>query len=118
MFGSLLPREGKFFDLFRQSGDLIVAGANEFVAMLSDLSHLESRARNIKSIEHKADEVTHATVELLHKTFITPIDREDIHELISRMDDILDYIEAASERMYLYNITVAPPEAIELAQIC
>jgi predicted phosphate transport protein (TIGR00153 family) len=118
MFGRLLPREEKFFDLFRQAADLIVDGAKEFRAMLSDLKDIETRAKNIKNIEHRADEVTHRTVELLHKTFITPLDREDIHQLISRMDDILDHIEAASERMYLYDIRVAPPEAIALADIC
>ena len=118
MFGRLFPREEKFFDLFRQAADLIVDGAKEFREMLSDLENVEVRAKKIKFIEHQADEITHRTVALLHKTFITPLDREDIHELISRMDDILDHIEAASERIYLYNITVAPPEAIALADIC
>src|SRR4051812_28767209 len=100
MFGKLLPREDKFFELFRQAADLLVEGAHEFYEMLGDLPNVERRSRNIKSIEHKADEVTHRTVELLHKTFITPLDREDIHQLITKMDDILDYIEAASERFY------------------
>src|SRR3989338_4321096 len=118
MVKRFFPRQGKFFDLFRQLADLIVEGAGQFRNMLDDLQHLESHSRTIKDTEHKADEVTHKTVELLHKTFITPLDREDIHLLISRMDDIMDYIEAASARMYLYNITVAPPEFIELADIC
>lgn len=118
MFAFLFPREEKFFDLFRQAADLIVEGAVEFRDMLTDLKDVENRSRNIKLIEHKADEVTHRTVELLHKTFITPLDREDIHQLICRMDDILDFIEAASERIFLYNITTAPPEALQLADIC
>jgi predicted phosphate transport protein (TIGR00153 family) len=118
MLGRLLPREEKFFELFRQAADLIVEGAKEFREMLSDLPNAESRAKAIKFIEHQADEVTHRTVALLHKTFITPLDREDIHQLISRMDDILDQIEAASERIYLYQVTSAPPEAIALADIC
>jgi uncharacterized protein len=117
MFG-LLPKEGKFFDHFKKSADLIVEGAEEFKKMLGDLQHSESWSRKIKQIEHNADEVTHATIDLLHKTFITPLDREDIHELISRMDDILDFIEAASDRVYLYGIKVCPPEAMELADIC
>ena len=117
MFKKFLPTEGRFFDLFNASADLIVKGAEEFRAMLGDLEHSELRARAIKRIEHDADTVTHDTVALLHKTFITPLDREDIHELISRMDDILDYIEAASERLYLYNLKSLPPEAIQLADI-
>lgn len=118
MFGRLVPREEKFFDLFRKMGDLLVAGSTEFRDMLGDLENLESRARAIKRIEHDADEVTHKTVELLHTTFITPLDREDIHQLISRMDDILDFIEAASERFHLYEIKVATPETRKLADIC
>lgn len=118
MFKGMMPREEKFFDLFRQASDLIVEGAKEFLEMLGDMQHVELRARTIKSIEHRADEVTHKTVELLHKTFITPLDREDIHKLISQMDDILDFIEAASERIHLYGITAPTPEMLALAEIC
>jgi uncharacterized protein len=117
MFGSIIPREGKFFDLFNQAADLLVEGAKEFQKMVADLEHSEVHSRNIKTIEHKADEVTHQTVALLHKTFITPLDREDIHQLISRMDDILDFIEAASERIHLYGITQSTPEMKMLADI-
>lgn len=118
MLHHLIPREGRFFELFRQSADLIVEGAKEFRETLNDLSHLEQRIKRIKDIEHKADEVTHRTVEMLHKTFITPLDREDIHSLISRLDDILDYMEAASQRMLMYGITAVPQDAITLADIC
>lgn len=118
MFGRLIPREDKFFDLFRQSAEQIVKGANEFKVMLSDLEHAESHARTIKDIEHRCDSITHQTIELLHTTFITPMDRDDIHELISKMDDILDFIEAASQRIYLYGVNVCPPEAKRLAEIC
>ena len=118
MFGRLLPREGRFFDLFKESADQIVLAAIEFRAMMDDMAHVESRSRKIKAHEKKADEITHRTVELLHTTFITPLDREDIHQLISGMDDILDYIEAASERIYLYGITHPTPECKELADIC
>jgi predicted phosphate transport protein (TIGR00153 family) len=117
MFGSLVPREGKFFDLFRASSEQIVLGAHAFRAMLDDLSHAESRAREIKAIEHKGDEVAHMTVELLHKTFITPLDREDIHQLICRLDDILDFIDGASLRIHQYDIQSAPPELKALADI-
>ncbi len=113
-----MPREEKFFDHFAQAADLIVEGAREFRDMVSHMDRVEHHARIIKDIEHKADEVTHRTVELLHKTFITPLDREDIHSLISKMDDILDFIEAASERMHLFEIKKSTPEFVMLADIC
>jgi predicted phosphate transport protein (TIGR00153 family) len=117
MFGSLIPREGKFFELFRASAEQSVKCAHAFRAMLDDLPNSESRAREIKAIETKGDEITHMTVELLHKTFITPLDREDIHQLISRLDDIMDFIEGASLRVYQYDIQSCPPEAKALADI-
>lgn len=118
MFKRFMPREENFFVLFDQSADLIVEGAKEFRDMLDDLENLERRTKKIKDIEHKADKVTHATVQLLFKTFITPLDREHIYSLITKMDDILDFIEAASERMFLYDIRKNTPEMIALADIC
>lgn len=118
MFGSFLPVEGRFFEFFKQSADLLVAAAHEFQDMLGDLKNLEARSRKIEDIEHKADEVTHRTIEMLHKTFITPLDRHDIHLLISEMDDIVDFIEAAAQRMLLYGITAVTPETKELSDIC
>ena len=118
IFGRLIPRQDKFFDLFRQSAEQIVKGANEYRAMLADLEHAESHARTIKDTEHRCDAITHQTIELLHKTFITPMDRDDIHQLISKMDDILDFIDAASQRTFLYDVRVCPPEAKRLADIC
>lgn len=118
MFKRFMPREENFFVLFDQSADLIVKGAKEFRDMLDDLENLERRTKKIKDIEHEADEVTHATVQLLFKTFITPLDREHIYSLITKMDDILDFIEAASERMFLYDIRKNTPEMIALADIC
>ena len=83
MFGFLKPKENRFFELFEGSASLIVQAAEEFERLLSDLPHAETRAKTIKNIEHKADEITHETIELLHKVFITPLDRDDIHRLIS-----------------------------------
>ena len=113
-----MPREGGFFQLFKELSEQIVLGAEEFRAMLEDQSHFESRSRNIKAIEHRADEITHRTVALLHQTFITPLDREDIHQLITRLDDIVDFIEAASQRIFLYEVKQITPEARQLAEIC
>lgn len=118
MLKYFMPKEGQFFDLFNESAEQIVLGTQEFQVMVKNLDKASEHAKNIRDIEHKADTITHRTVELLHKTFITPLDREDIHTLISRMDDIVDFIEAASERMHLYNVTSAPPEIFEMADVC
>src|SRR5262252_1738966 len=99
MLGRLLPRETSFFDFFDEHASLTVAGAKELLALVSNGSNVVPMAKRIKEIEHEADIVTHRCVEALHKTFITPIDRNDIHRLITRMDDVLDYVEAAAERM-------------------
>ncbi len=118
MFKRLMPREEKFFVHFRQSADLILEGAKLFQKMLGDLTQAELYARQIQDIENQADQVTHHIIELLHKTFITPLDREEIHQLISRLDDIIDFIEDASNRIFLYRIQTISPEAQAIAQLC
>ena len=118
MFGRLTPKEGNFFELFSQSADLSVEAALEFRKMISSLPDAESYFKRIKDIEHRADEVTHKTIELLHATFITPLDREDIYKLITEMDEIIDYIDSASERIFLYKIIQITPEALSLADVC
>lgn len=118
MFGKLMPREDKFFDLFVQHGDLCIKGAREMVALMTDFNDLEHRVHAIESIEKQADKLTHETLELLHTTFITPLDRDDIHKLISRMDDILDLLEDAGQTISLYDIQTVTPEAKRLAELC
>jgi uncharacterized protein len=118
MFGFLKPRENRFFELFQELTSLIVEAAQEFSELLNDLAHSDSRAKAIKDIEHRADDVTHRTIALLHTTFITPIDREDIHSLVKKLDDIVDFMEAASQRISLYGVTQVTPEAQSLAKVC
>jgi len=117
MFGRLLPKETSFFDFFDRHAALSEEGAKEFRKLVEVGSSVVSCAKRIKEIEHEADTVTHRCVEALHRTFITPIERDDIYRLISRMDDVLDYVEAAAERISLYEITVMTPEVRELAQV-
>jgi predicted phosphate transport protein (TIGR00153 family) len=117
MLGRLLPRETSFFDFFDEHATLTVAGARELLALVSNGSSVGPLATRIKEIEHEADIVTHRCVEALHKTFITPIDRHDIHQLISRMDDVLDYIEAAADRLALYEITEMSVPLKQLADV-
>jgi len=118
MFGRLMPTEGKFFDMFNDHADLCVRGAKEMVALMSNYDDLEIRVHAIEGIEKQADKVTHNTIDLLHKTFITPLDRDDIHQLITRMDDILDLLEDAGQTMLLYDIKAITPEAKRLAELC
>jgi hypothetical protein len=118
MFGRLMPTEGKFFDLFCQHADLCVQGAQEMVALMTNFDDLDKRAHAIETLEKQADKVTHETIDLLHKTFITPLDRDDIHQLITRMDDILDLLEDAAQTISLYDIKAITPEAKRLAELC
>jgi predicted phosphate transport protein (TIGR00153 family) len=118
MFGRLMPTEGKFFDLFNQHAALCVKGAHEMVGLMTNFDDLENRTHAVETIEKQADKITYATVELLHKTFITPIDRDDIHKLITRMDDILDMMEDAAQTISLYDLKAVTPEAKRLAELC
>lgn len=119
MFGRFMPQEGKFFELFNQHAEQIVYGCRELALMMGNLSaEMEERARNIEAAEKRADKITHQTIDLLHKTFITPLDRDDIHKLISHMDDILDLAEDVAQTIYLYDIKKVTPEAKQLADIC
>jgi uncharacterized protein len=115
----LLPASGggQFFDLFEQHAERAHEAARLLAAMLNEGVDPERQAALVKAAEHQGDEITHAVIERLHQTFITPIDRGDIHELISRMDDVLDLIEASSERIWLYGITRMEPDARELADV-
>ncbi|HET8698766.1 MAG TPA: DUF47 family protein [Gammaproteobacteria bacterium] len=116
----LMPREGRFFNLFDSHAKLIVDGALALVDVLRHYDVEEDRARGIKHIEdaeHSADRVTHETVQLLHTTFVTPFDRDDIHRLISRMDDVLDLIQDTGESLVLYDIQKVTPEATQLAEL-
>lgn len=118
MFGRLMPTEGKFFDLFIQHGELCVKGGRELVSLMTNFDDLEHRVHAIETIEKQADKVTHATLEMLHKTFITPLDRDDIHQLITRMDDIIDLMEDVGQTIWLYDIKEITPEAKRLAELC
>ena len=118
MLGRLMPREGKFVELFTAHADRIVEGSRELAAMLGTFTELEAHAQRIDAAERAADKVTHETIALLHKTFITPFDRDQIHQLITAMDDILDLIQDVAESIALYDLRRITPEAKQLADIC
>ena len=117
MLGRLMPREGKFFDLFNAHAERIVEGSRELAAMIGTFTELEAHAQRIDAVERAADKITHETIALLHKTFITPFDRDQIHQLITTMDDILDLTQDVAESVALYDLRRATPEAKQLAEI-
>jgi uncharacterized protein len=117
MLRKLLPRETSFFDFFEQHAELTVDGAAELVSLVSSGSNVDAKARRIKEIEHETDVITHRCVEALHKTLITPIETTQIHRLITRMDDVMDAIEAAAERIALYRLYDMTPEVKEMADV-
>ncbi len=112
----LVPRDTVFFDLFEKAAANLNEGASALLEFLTRFDNLEERAKRIKDIEHAGDRITHETVERLNKTFITPLDREDIHALISRLDDILDMIDTAVNRMVLYKVRESTEDARALAR--
>ncbi len=118
MLGRLMPREGKFFDLFNAHAERIVEGARELAVMIGTFKELDAHAQRIDAAERAADKITHECIALLHKTFITPFDREQIHQLITAMDDILDLIQDVAESVALYDLRSVTPEARQLAEIC
>ena len=119
-FGKLLPREGNFFELFNQHGTHIVEGARSFTLLIqnyADLALREKYGNEVGHSERQADRVTAEVNRLLHKTFITPIGREQIHGLINAMDDILDLLQDATETMQLYDVRAMNPDILRLGEI-
>ncbi len=120
LFSALMPREGQFFTLFNRHADFIVEGSKALQVLLDSYNSPgdhEASIRRIQEIEQSADRVTHETVALLHKTFVTPFDRDAIHRLISSMDDILDLIQDTAETLMLYDIKRLTPETSHLGNI-
>lgn len=113
----LIPREEAFFDFFNSQSANVVEGARLLKALLEDYTDVDHKRMMIEKIESHGDEITHKIIEKLNTTFITPIDREDIHALASALDDILDFINASAQRMHLYGITSVPDDARSLANI-
>ena len=101
---NLIPKEVRFFDYFERQSEHILRAADLLRQLTNDFRDARAKAFAIKEVEHQGDLVTHEIVKKLNTTFITPLDREDIHDLATRLDDVLDYIEAAAERLVVYRI--------------
>jgi predicted phosphate transport protein (TIGR00153 family) len=116
MFG-LIPKEEKFFQLFKQMTENTIEGAKALKQMLDDFDNPAASQRKIKDIEHNGDSLTHEIIQKLNKTFVTPFDREDIYALSGALDDILDLIDASAQRIIMYNVETIPHEAKSLGFI-
>ena len=113
----LLPREEKFFDLFEQQASHIVSASRVLEELTLDYPDAKGKAQRIKDLEHAGDMLIHEIVRRLNTTFITPIDREDIYALASRLDDVLDLIDAVADRLVLYKIKAPTEGCIGMAKI-
>jgi predicted phosphate transport protein (TIGR00153 family) len=114
---SLVPKDTSFFQMFSAMSDNLIAGARTLVDLFSNYQDVEKTINEVHRIEHAGDELTHAILTKLNQTFITPFDREDIHQLASKLDDVLDFVYAAGARLVMYRITTPPPAAAVLAKI-
>ena len=113
----LIPRDNNFFEMFSQMSDNLIAGARAMVDLFTDYRDVPAKIAEIRRIERIGDEMTHNVLTKLNSTFITPFDREDIHQLASSLDDVLDYINSAGARIVMYRITNPPPAALDLARL-
>jgi uncharacterized protein len=113
----ILPREEGFFDLFAEQAENIHAGAAALVKMLSHYTGVPEQVQSIKAIEHQGDDIAHNLLTKLNQTFVTPLDREDIHELCSQLDDVIDLIDAAASRFVLYRVTSVREGTVDLVKI-
>ena len=114
---SLLPREMKFFDMFDETAALLTRAANKFLEMVTQFDSLKERSAELRQEEHACDAVVGRIIQALDQSFITPFDREDIHALATRLDDVMDNMEETSHRFVSFRITQPPPPAVALARI-
>ena len=112
-----MPREERFFELFNEQTGNLVRGAELLVKLVADHTQAEDVRRQIEEVEHQGDLTTHEIADRLNRTFNTPFDHEDIHELTARLDDVLDNIEATADRMFLYEAGRASAEMVTLAEV-
>jgi len=117
IFRFLVPKDRKFFPLFNEAADNLVLASELLIKLLreNDFAKREVYIKLIKEAEHKGDDITHNLLIELNGTFITPFDREDMHQLISTMDDVVDYIHTASTRVHFYKLPTFPEEFVKIA---
>ncbi|HTZ19000.1 MAG TPA: DUF47 family protein [Dissulfurispiraceae bacterium] len=112
----LFPKQIDFFELFDHAARNVIKGASLLVAVLQDMDNLEMISKEVRDSEKEGDMMTHDIIRKLNKTFITPIDREDLHALATKIDDVIDMIWACVERFTLFKLSVPTKEAIDMAK--
>ncbi len=115
-FKRFLPKQTDFFTMFQKSAENLQKGASLLVDMMEDFTVAETRAKQIYEAEQEGDMLTHEVMRQLNKTFLTPVDREDIHSLVARLDDVLDLIWATADRVILFKLSSSTAEAVELSK--
>ncbi|MCZ6581434.1 MAG: DUF47 family protein [Nitrospirae bacterium] len=114
---NFMPREEDFFSLFQQSSKNVIEGGRLLKELMDDYRDVQEKVGRIKDVEHQGDDITHDIVRKLNQTFITPLDREDIHDLTSALDDVLDEIDAVADLFLIYKISKPTDTAVQLADI-
>ena len=117
MLEKLMPKSDEFFDDFDAQADATVRGAKLLASLLEDFTDVERKVLAIKEVEHEGDAIAHRAFERLHRQFITPFDRAEIHRLLGRIDDVLDLTDATAERLMLYEVGLVPQAAKDLARV-
>ena len=113
----LIPHDKIYFDLFEKQAEVLKEAAWQLVALTEDFTNVKEKRHEIEKLEHKGDQITHDIYKQLNTSFITPIDPEEISSLASALDEVLDYIDGATEKMYYYNIGATDAHMIELAKL-
>jgi len=113
----LIPKDESFFDMFEQAANRLVTAAGVLVEATARVDTLPENAKRLERLEHDADQLTHELVEKVNRTFITPFDREDIYSLATELDDVMDLMEAATERFILFKVQQMMPQAQEIAKV-
>jgi predicted phosphate transport protein (TIGR00153 family) len=114
---SLIPRNYRFYDLFEESARKLVTASEVLVDLLDHFENVEMKTDRMKDLEHEADDITHEIYTQVHQTFVTPLDREDIAALAQRMDDVMDFMEAAATAIRIYGIDAPTPAARSMADL-
>jgi predicted phosphate transport protein (TIGR00153 family) len=114
---SLIPRDTRFFEVFEKIAQNLLECATEFHKLLQNYENAASKVEAIKDFEHRGDSMTHEVIEVLNRTFVTPLDREDIYKLAESLDNVVDQIDEAASRLIIFDIAKPTPYAVELADL-
>jgi len=114
---SIIPKEEKFFDIFEEAADNVQKAAQAFRDLVANWSLTSDKIKLIRDLEHEGDRMTHEVLDKLNRTFITPLDREDIHGLTTELDDVIDIIQSTMDRMLLFRITSTTPALLKMVDV-